>query len=69
MILDSFKQLNISEYEFNRNITYESDVRLKCEDDKLNDFTDLGAYARNLAHDLIREYLDINFRSFWEKNE
>jgi len=69
MILDSFKQLNISEYEFNKNITCESDIRLSCEDDKLNDFTDLGAYARNLAHDLLRDYLDFNYRSFWEKDQ
>lgn len=68
MALDSFKQLNISEYEFNNKITCESDIRLRCEDNKLNDFTDLGAYARNLAHDLLREYLDIDYRSFWEKN-
>lgn len=69
MILDSFKQLNISEYEFNKKITCESDIRLSCKDDKLNDFTDLGAYARNLAHDLLRDYLDINFKSFWEKDQ
>lgn len=68
MVLDSFKELNISEYEFNKKITCESDIRLKCKDDKLDDFTDLGAYARNLAHDLLREYLDIDYRSFWEKN-
>lgn len=66
MVLDSFKQLNISDYEFNKNITTESDIRLKCENDKLDDFTDLCAYSRNLAHDLLREYLDINYRSFWE---
>lgn len=68
MVLDSFKQLNISEYEFNKKITCESDIRLRCADNRLNDFTDLGAYARNLAHDLLREYLDIDYRSFWEKN-
>lgn len=66
MILESFKQLNISDYEFSKNITCESEYRLKCENEMLDDFTDLGAYARNLAHDLLRDYLSINYRSFWE---
>lgn len=68
MILDSFKQLNISDYEFSKKVTCESDIRLKCKNDKQDDFVDLGAYARNLTHDLLREYLDINYRSFWEES-
>lgn len=64
MVLDSFKQLNISSYEFNNSVSYDDEHRLVSGDEKMDDFVDLDAYARNLSYDLLMDNLDINFSSF-----
>ncbi len=64
MCLNSFKELNLSTYEFNVGVNIDNSDRKSCKDKILDDFIDLGAYSRNLAHDLFIDYLDIDYTSF-----
>ncbi len=70
--IPEIQEMNLSKSEFDAGVTVDSDDRPKyCftsrysaavpEDD---DFVDLGAFTRNLAHDLMRENIEINYSTF-----
>lgn len=64
MSRDSFKQLNLSSYEFDNDISYDDTNRPNCGNKQLDDFIDLDAYARNLSYDLLVDSFDIDYSSF-----
>lgn len=64
MNMDSINQLNVTEYEFEKGVSYSDTTRLKCNIPTKDDFVDIDAFIRNVAHDCFMDYLDINFTSF-----
>ena len=66
--LREIQQLNITKDEWikgARDCESERPKRLGIKE--YDDFIDLDAFIRNLAHDLLRDYLDINYSSFYKK--
>lgn len=62
--LESIKQLNISDYEFNMGIDDIDSERITIKDEKLDDFVDIDAYILNIGHDLLLHSLQVDYRSF-----
>jgi hypothetical protein len=72
MTIPEIRNLNLSDSEVERGVTV-NDVnrgkfyltsRFDGDPDPKDDFIDLGAYARNLAHSLMRENIEINYSTF-----
>lgn len=66
--LKEIQQLNITQDEWNKGVRDCESERPKWLGIKeYDDFIDLDAFIGNLANNLIREYLDINYSSFHNK--
>jgi hypothetical protein len=71
MTIPEIQDLNLTDSEVERGLTVD-DVKDKFvltsrysdDPDPKDDFIDLGAYARNLVHSLIRENIEINYSTF-----
>jgi len=72
LAIDEIRELNLSQEEFERGVGVDDEERGKfvftdrysppCK--KKDDFMDLDAFYRNVAHSLILKQIIINFRSF-----
>ena len=66
--LQEIQQLNISKDEWIKGVRDCESERPKWLGIKeYDDFIDLDAFIGNLAHDLLRDYLDIDYSSFYKK--
>ena len=72
MVIPEIREMNLSNEEYARGIGVDDESRGRyvfsdryspaCPQDE--DFVDLDAYSRNLAHDIIRQHILINFSTF-----
>ena len=74
MTIPEVRNLNLSHNEVDAGIAVDDPnrgvfvctSRYSKSPDPKDDFVDLGAYARNLTHSLVRENIDINYSTFWK---
>jgi hypothetical protein len=75
MTIPEVQNMNLSQNEVDNGITvddpnrggYVITSRYSKDPDPKDDFIDLGAYANNLAHSLMRENIEIDYSSFSER--